>query len=80
MPAAAAHYAARAGDGRCMLNVRHLVEVRCGRAVRPDGTWADVWRVDAPSAGGHAVAELATQRAESVRADGFTVRVRPVVL
>lgn len=63
-----------------MLNVRHLVEVRCGRALRRDGTWGDVWRVDAPADGGHVVAELATQRADSLRAEGFTVRVRPVVL
>lgn len=72
--------AARAGDGRCLIDVRHLVEVRCGRALRPDGTWGDVWRVDAPEAGGHLVAELATQRVTELRAQGFTARVRPVVL
>lgn len=63
-------------DGRCMLDVRHLVEVRVGR-MSVDGVWRDAWSRDLLP---HTSAEFASQRAEQLRAQGFTVRVRPVVL
>jgi hypothetical protein len=63
-------------DGRCMLDVTHRVELRCGRAQRPDGSWADAWRLDSS----HRRVEFANHAAELLRASGHTVRVRPVIL
>jgi hypothetical protein len=64
-------------DGRCMLDLVHLVERRCGRLVREDGTWGDAWAVEGKP---HDRAEFAGQAADKLRRQGFTVRVRPVFL
>lgn len=63
-------------DGRSMMEVRHIVERRCG-AQLVAGLWADVWvREGLP----YPRVEFASQAADSLRSQGFTVRVRPVVL
>lgn len=63
-------------DGRCLMDVRHVVERRCA-AVVVDGRWRDAWVSEKPF---HRSAELANQRADALRAEGFTVRVRPIIL
>lgn len=65
------------GDGRCMLTVRHIVELRCGRSQRDSGEWVDAWR---PVGTPWVIAEMAKLHADELRAKGHTVRVRPVVL
>ena len=57
-----------------LASVVHLVEVRSGYSPEKK---ADVWRQDGPQ---HGRAELANQAADKLRAQGFTVRVRPLVL
>ena len=62
-------------DGRCMLDIKHAVELRCGRREREPGVWIDAWRrVGDP----WVVSEFAQQHADTLRAQGLTVRVRPV--
>lgn len=65
-------------DGRCMFDdVRHVVELRCGRTEGKPGIWSDAWRaVGVP----WVIAEMARLHADELRAKGHTVRVRPVVL
>lgn len=68
-------------DGRCLLDVRHRVEVRCGREQRSDGHWIDAWRNVTPQGGvGYDNAELAHQHADTLRRGGAVVRVRPVIV
>jgi len=74
MTAAARSHSPRAGDGRSMLDVGHVVELRCGREQRA-GVWFDAWR----QCGAYSRAELANQAAEGLRGVGHTVRVRPVI-
>lgn len=77
MRAPSFHGAMRPGsDGRALLDVRHLVEMRCGRVERTPGQWSDAWRQVGDS---WVVAEFAHQQAEALRAQGHTVRVRPVL-
>ena len=63
-------------DGRCMLNLHHIVERRCGSRLIA-GFWADVWEQQGHP---HIRSEFAQRAAEALRAEGFTVRVRPVLL
>lgn len=74
MAAAAPSLSARAGDGRSLMDVEHILEQRCGRE-QVNGRWVDAWRELQP----FGRAELANQQAEALRAVGFTVRVRPVL-
>lgn len=69
----------QAGAGFLMphLPVVHVVERRVGRRQDAHGHWVDVWFVEGRA---HATAALAGVEADSWRAQGFTVRVRPVVL
>lgn len=62
-------------DGRCMLDVRHVVELRCGRQ-QVAGVWCDVWVCQGAP---YARAELAGQAADEFRTAGHTVRVRPII-
>lgn len=63
-------------DGLSMMEVQHIVERRCGFQ-RVAGFYADVWvREGSP----YPRAEVASQAADLLRSQGFTVRVRPVVL
>ena len=62
--------------GMSLMDVRHIVEFRAGRALQ-GGQWVDVWQSYGAS---HARAELAGQQADKLRGDGYTVRVRPVIL
>lgn len=61
--------------GLSLMDVRHLVEVRCA-STAATGHWRDVWRVDGNP---FRSAELANQSAEALRGKGFVCRVRPVV-
>jgi hypothetical protein len=61
--------------GLSLMCVRHLVEVRSG-SQQVAGIWCDVWVSDGAS---HCRAEFANQAADHLRAQGFTVRVRPVL-
>ena len=63
-------------DGRCMLDVRHLVERRCGRR-QVAGVWCDVWVAQGPA---YLTRELARIEENELRAAGHTVRVRPVIV
>lgn len=58
------------------LGVVHRVEQRCA-ALSVGGVWRDQW---AKVGTDHKVHELANQAADKLRAQGFTVRVRPVVV
>ena len=60
--------------GYGMMEVFHIVEVRCG-SQEVDGIWRDVWVPD----GRFNNAEFANQHAESLRKRQFTVRLRPVL-
>lgn len=59
------------------LPVVHVLERRVGRHQVPTGQWVDVWYVEGKP---HASAGLAGSAADVLRAQGFTVRIRPVVL
>jgi len=78
----AAHNNAHARSGQSgagflpSLKVAFIVEQRCA-SVNEGLGWRDVW---APEPTTHDCFELANQRADALRAEGFTVRVRPVVL
>lgn len=63
-------------DGRCLMDVRFSVERRCGSR-QIAGHWCDVWSRDGDA---HVNCNLAAEHAARLRAAGFTVRVRPVVL
>lgn len=63
-------------DGRCMMDVRFSVERRCG-SKQIAGHWCDVWSRDGDP---HTNTNFAAEHAARLRAEGFTVRVRPVVL
>ena len=57
------------------VRVVHVVERRVGRH-EVKGQWLDVWHAE----GQHDRTEFAGRAADVLRAQGFTVRVRPVVL
>ena len=63
-------------DGRCMLDVRHLVELRCGRQ-QVAGIWCDVWVAQGAA---YVQGHLAQDAASELRTAGHTVRVRPVIV
>lgn len=63
-------------DGRCLMDVRHIVERRCASQVVA-GRWCAVWVAEGQP---YTEREFASQAADSLRSQGFTVRVRPVVL
>jgi hypothetical protein len=62
--------------GVSLMDVRHVVEFRAGRALQ-HGSWHDVWQAYGAS---HSLASLAGQAADKLRAEGHTVRVRPVIV
>lgn len=67
------------GWGNAMLpppRVVFRVEQR-GGSINEAGVWRDLWYAVSDD---HSNAELANQKADAQRAQGFTVRVRPVVL
>ncbi|HEY4065618.1 MAG TPA: hypothetical protein VGM74_01875 [Burkholderiaceae bacterium] len=64
-------------DGRCLIDVRHQVEFRCGRKQNGLGQWVDAWTAHGEP---HRNAELAGQAADDLRSKLYAVRVRPVIL
>ena len=58
------------------MDIKHIVERRCG-SQQVAGVWCDVWvREGEP----YDNSNFAGNHADSLRAEGFTVRVRPVIV
>ena len=69
-------HGAMRNDGRCMLDVRHVVELRCGRQ-EVAGVWCDVWVAQGEP---YERSHFALHACDALRAAGGITRIRPVLL